>query len=120
MPVIVRTASKAYVRGMSTAVLRLLMLIALVAMPLGMAGAPAAASAMPADHAMAAGHCEGQSGEEQAPAASMDCTAMCTAIPARDAAVPTPLFDRAAPRTTAIAIEFEGVDPEIATPPPRA
>jgi hypothetical protein len=105
---------------MTAAVFRLLALIALVLMPIGMTGAPAAASAMPADHAMAAGHCEGQSGDEpQAPAASMDCTAMCTAIPAREAAAPTPLFQRPAPRTVAVAVAFEGVEPEIATPPPR-
>jgi hypothetical protein len=106
---------------MIAAVIRLLTLMALVLMPLGMASAPATASPMPADHVMMAGHCEGQSqDEQQVPAASMDCAAMCTAIPARVASAPTPLFQGAAPRTVGIAIAFDSIEPEIATPPPRA
>lgn len=105
--------------AMTAAVFRLLALIALVLMPMGMAGAPAAASAMPADHGMAAGHCEGQSGSDEAPAANMDCTAMCTAIPARESVAQAPLFQRTAPRSIALAFAFEGIVPETATPPPK-
>jgi hypothetical protein len=109
------------VGSMTAAVLRLLALIALVLMPLGMAGAPAAASAMPADHAMAAGHCEGQPGDEQqAPSASMDCAAMCTAIPAREAEAPIPMFQRSNLAAVTVAVAFQGIEPELATPPPRA
>lgn len=106
-------------RTMTAAVLRLLALIALVLMPIGMASAPAAASGMPADHAMAAGHCEGQSRSDEAPAPNMDCTAMCAAIPAREPVAQAPLFQRAAPRTIAFAFAFEGIVPETATPPPK-
>jgi hypothetical protein len=104
---------------MTATVFRLLALIALVLMPMGMASAPAAASAMPADHGMAAGHCEGQSSSDEAPAANMDCTAMCTAIPAREPVAQPPLFQRASPQSAEIAIAFAGIEPEIATPPPR-
>ncbi len=106
-------------RTMTAAVLRLLALIALVLMPIGMASVPAAASAMPADHTMAAGHCEGQPGSEEAPAATMDCTAMCAAIPAREPVAKAPLFQRTALRTIVFAFAFEGIVPETATPPPK-
>ena len=104
--------------AMSAAIFRLLALLALVLMPLGMSSAPAAASTMPADHGMTAGHCEGQSSSDEAPAAKMDC-AMCTAIPAREPVAQAPLFQRSAPRTIAFAFAFEGIVPETATPPPK-
>ena len=116
---IVRTGSRSYVGAMTAAMFRLLALIALVLMPIGMAGAPAAASTMPADHARAAGHCDQQSRSDEAPAVSMDCTAMCTAIPAREPATQAPLFQRPAPRAIAFAFAFEGIVPETATPPPK-
>lgn len=124
MPVIVQKALWPYGAPMTAAVLRLLALLALVIMPLGMAAAPALAQpahhAMAADHAMPAGHC----GEEQAPGkapapAKMDCTAACTALPASTNPVVQPAIKPKAPRTISIAAPFSGIDPEIATPPPR-
>ncbi len=82
MPVIAQHASRPYVAGMTAALIRLLTLLALVLMPIGMTGAPAAASPMPASHHMAAGHCDEQPDEDQAPSSKMDCAAMCAALPA--------------------------------------
>ena len=108
----------AYGRVMAAAFIRLLTLIALVLMPIGMAGAPAMAA--PADHGMAAmNHCDDMPSEEQAPPAKMDCTAMCTALPAAEAPVLAPMLKPVAPRSLAVSAPFRGIEPEIATPPPR-
>lgn len=108
---------------MTAALLRLLTLLALVLVPIGMTSAPAAASPTPASHHMAAGHCDEQPEDDQAPASKMDCAAMCatmcTALPAMDAAAPNPLLKPKAPRTIAVAKPFDGIILELATPPPR-
>jgi hypothetical protein len=119
MSVIVPTAVRSYVRGMTAALLKLMTLFALVLMSLSMTSAPAAASSMPASHHMTAGHCDEQPDQDQTPASKMDCAAMCTALPATDAAAPTPVLKLEAPRTIAVATLFEGIILEIATPPPR-
>ncbi|HEY0628955.1 MAG TPA: hypothetical protein VGD23_06465 [Sphingomicrobium sp.] len=119
MPVIVRTGFKAYGHGMIAAFLRLLTLIALVLMPIGMTSAPAAASPMPDSHHMTSGHCDDLPDKEQAPASTMDCAAMCSAIPAADQALPSPILKPQAPRVIGAAERFDGVILEIATPPPR-
>ena len=116
--VIVQKASAIYGTGMASAVFRLLALVALVIMPLGMSSAPALAGAV--DHAAApAGHCDEQPVQDEAPQSKMDCTAMCTAIPAADVPTSAPALQPKAPRTMAISAPFSGVEPEIATPPPR-
>jgi hypothetical protein len=107
---------------MAAALLRLLTLVALVLMPLGMAGAPAIAQQMPMEHAALAaseGHCDQQPKQDESPASKSDCTAMCTALPATDAPSPAPKLKPAASRTIAIAEPFAGIEPELATPPPR-
>ena len=105
---------------MTAALLRLLALLALVLMPFGMAGAPAMAQPMPTQHAMASmGHCDEQRDQDEAPVSKMDCTAMCTALPATDAPAPAPALQPIVPRTIAIAVPFAGIEPELATPPPR-
>jgi hypothetical protein len=120
MSVIVRTGWGPYVARMIAALMRLLTLLALVLMPLGMSSAPAAASPLPAGHAMAsASHCDDQPDQDQAPVAKMDCAAMCTALPATDGPEPASALKPQAPRIIIIAMPFEGTEPEIATPPPR-
>jgi hypothetical protein len=124
---------------MTAALLRFLTLLALVLMPFGMAGAPAVAQPMAADHAamamgggnqgsrlaqhggkIAGGHCDEQPVKDNAPAPSkMDCTAMCTALLAADCPMPGPAMTPVAPRSIAAAVAFAGIEPEIATPPPR-
>lgn len=103
---------------MAAAILRLLALVALVLMPLGMGGAAAMARPAPAGHAMS-GHCDEAPEQDRAPAPDMDCTAMCTALPAADGPGPAPRMKPAVPRTLAAIARFAGIEPEIATPPPR-
>jgi hypothetical protein len=107
---------------MAATVLRLLALVALIIMPFGMAATPALAlhadQAMTAGHAVPAGHCGDQEAPEKAPA-KMDCTAACTALPAANAPMPEPLFKPKVLRTITISVPFAGIEPEIATPPPR-
>jgi hypothetical protein len=107
---------------MAAAFLRLLAIAAFVLMPFGMNGATAGTGPTPADHsamAMGTGHCDEQPNKDKVPAAKMDCTAMCSALPAADTWVPLSVLKPSAPRTLAIAAPFSGIEPEIATPPPR-
>lgn len=121
MEVIVPQGFRHYWTHMATAVLRLLTLFALVLMPFGMAAAPAMGQPMPAHHATSStGHCDEQPEQGQGPASKqMNCAAMCTAIPAADVPSPLLLLKPIAPRSIALAAPFVGVEPEIATPPPR-
>ena len=123
---------------MTSALMKLLTLVALLIMPFGMTAAPAMAQPMPADHAMMAmgevsqgsghaqhgwkaggGHCDDQPEQDKAPVSQMDCAAMCTALPATDAPAPARVAKLNAPRTIALVTPFTGVVLEIATPPPR-
>jgi len=120
--VIAPKGSRAYVDAMGAAIFRLLALVAIVLMPLGMTG-PAMAQPTSAEHtalAMQMGHCNEQPAKEKAPGPSnMDCTAMCTALPAADSPLPAETMRPVALLTAAIAARFTGIEPEIATPPPR-
>jgi hypothetical protein len=121
MSVIAATGSRPYEPAMAAAIFRLLALVALVLMPLGMAGAPANAQSTTTDHvAVAMGHCDDQPAKDKAPAPSkMDCMAMCTALPAANGPLLSSAMKPAAVRSTFVASPFAGVEPEIATPPPR-
>ena len=122
MSVIATTGSRPYGEHMAAALLRLMAIAAFVLMPFGMTGATASTGPLRADvsaMAMGAGHCDEQPGKERAPSAQMDCTAMCTALPAADVWVPLCVLRPTAPRTLTIAAPFSGIEPEIATPPPR-
>jgi hypothetical protein len=105
---------------MTSALVRLLTLVALLFMPFGMAVAPAVAQAAPAEHAtMPMGHCEQQPGQDKAPVSKMDCAAMCTALPAAYGAALAPAMKPKAQRRISLVTPFTGVVLEIATPPPR-
>lgn len=122
MSVIAGTGFGPYVALMTAALLRLLTLIALVLMPLGMTGAPALAA--PDHHGMMMmadpGHCDERQDQDEAPARQqMDCTAACTALPATNEPDPAPVLKPTAPRLIGVAARFTGIEPEIATPPPK-
>lgn len=118
-------------RRMAAAVLRLLALIALVLMPFGMASTPALAVPAGNDHRMAMGpdtagmdmsHCADEQNDDrnEAPTpGSMDCMAACAAIPAPGVPALTKAIRPASPRAVFLATPFSGIDPEIATPPPK-
>ena len=122
MSVIVETFSSHYGASMVAALVRLFTLFALVLMPFGMVSTPAVAQAMPADHAtMPMGHCDGQSDQNKAPAHSsqqMHC-AMCAALAASEPPTPSAGLPPSTPRIIATVSPFNGIELEIATPPPR-
>lgn len=106
---------------MRSLALRLLAILAVMAMPLGMATAPAAtphhqqmAAAMPMEH------CPGPESGTRSTGALAHCTMACAAaLPATDLApaVSHPVL-RCSPATPSIKF-LSGIEPEIATPPPR-
>lgn len=122
MSVIVQTASTPYGARMIAALFRFVTLLALVLMPFGMIGTPANAQSIPANHAMVQqGHCDEQSNGDKAPAHSsqqMHC-AMCAALPASEPQSPSAGLRPIAPRKIATVSPFNGIELEIATPPPR-
>lgn len=109
---------------MRTALSRLVLLLAALAMPLGMASA--AASAPASDHramitAKEPGHCSDRPDKQQHHDGRMTCSMACAsalpaALPVQDsAAVPhDPLVAPVATRS------LHGILPEIATPPPKS
>jgi hypothetical protein len=98
---------------MASAVLRLLALIALALMPLSMVSAPAAAQPVPA------GHCDDHPKPADAPAGpKVHCTA-CAALPAIDAPAPIAEMAPEAPTLIGLVSSLAGIEPDIATPPPK-
>lgn len=122
MSVIVQTGSRLYAVAMTVALLRLTILLALVLMPFGMAGTAAVAQPAAASHEMAQnGHCNGTSDQDQVPAHSpqqMHC-AMCAALPAGELSEPDAGLRPVMPRVIATVAPFDGIELEIATPPPK-
>ena len=105
---------------MFTAFLRLLAVVALVAMPFGMS----AASAGPAHHAPAeatAGHCDEQGGQpaEDPGDRLAGCTASCSMFMADIAAAEAPVALAAQSKVRPIARHWSSLPPETATPPPK-
>ena len=114
---IARRGTAAYRDAMRSPLARLLALVALLLMPLGMASAPA--NAAPAAQSVAAGHCDDHAPAPDAPIKKpMHCTA-CAALPAADAPEPSARVLPSAPRWLALSAPINGVEPDIATPPPK-
>ena len=116
IPFIACQGGRAYLASMASAVLRLVALVALMLMPLSMASAPAAAQPVAG---APAGHCDDHQKPADAPSApQVHCTA-CTALPAID--VPAPIAELAPtmPMLIALAGFLAGIEPDIATPPPK-
>ena len=98
---------------------KLLLLIAVLLMPLGMA--PAAAAPQ---HAMAMdmpiGHCPDQSSHHEMKGGIAECTMACAgALPADDLPDHQPLLIASEPIHYAAAERLYGLTPETATPPPK-
>lgn len=106
---------------MAVAVLRLLTLVALMLMPFGMGPTSAMAHQMSTDQAIASmDHCDKQSDEDRAPVPMQtDCAIMCSAISSANSPTSSPLLKPVPPRSIALTTLFVGVEPDIATPPPK-
>jgi hypothetical protein len=102
---------------------RLLVLLAVLIMPLGMA--PAAASASPVGHrammaGMARGHCSDQSNKDEHNDGLAMCSMACaSALPAQDVAHDGPPLRHHQLGIPIITQTLHGVLLEIATPPPK-
>lgn len=97
---------------------RFLTLVAVLLMPVGMIGSPAAAAA-PA--AMAdSGHCGEHEGQKDSPPAmaKMHCAA-CSALPAAEAGSKTAALLPTVPPGIGPVPAFDGIVPDITTPPPK-
>jgi hypothetical protein len=98
---------------------RLLALIAVLLMPIGMSPAAAASHRAPTA-GMPMQHCPEQNPNRHAKAAFVDCTMACSAaLPAADLLRAEPVIIRNAPVERLFARALIGIQPEIATPPPR-
>lgn len=105
---------------MSSALLKLLTLAALLCMSFGMANAPALAQPATANHAMAGtGHCDDQPDDDRAADSRMDCTAICAALAATDGPGLSETMKPEVLRCASPIGPFTGVLLEIATPPPK-
>ena len=105
---------------MLAALLRLVTIVALAAMPLAMVATPVAAS--PVDHPPAAmsDHCAEPSGErDSVPGQAMDCKAACSALPASSVEPAEDAVRPPVPGDALAAADFDDTVREIATPPPR-
>ena len=104
---------------MISAFIKLLVLLAALLMPLGMA-VPAAAAPHHEMASMPMQHCPEQAPAQKGKSGFADCTMACAAaLPAVGA---SPDNERSAERSLAIALpvhQLHGLHPEIATPPPK-
>lgn len=98
---------------------RLLVLVAVLLMPFGMA--PVAAAHQPMHTNMGMQHCPDQSSKHPSGGAFAECTMACSAaLPAADMVMHAPpLVARPSPRRAAQAT-LHGLHPEAATPPPKS
>jgi hypothetical protein len=99
---------------------RLLLVVAVLLMPFGMAPASAVSTHDRGDTAMAMGHCPDGSQDHRSKAGIAECTMACAAaLPVIVGAADEPMLvhpDRVAPP---LAHRLHGLHPETATPPPR-
>lgn len=95
---------------------RLIVLIAVLMMPFGMAQAPAS----PLEAGMSMGHCVDQGSGQGSKHGLAECTMACAAaLPALDARVDHPLLIVSEHVLSGTSEPLHGLHPRIATPPPR-
>ena len=99
---------------------KLLALVAMLFMPLGMSGAQAAAQAHAPAAGMPAEHCPDQGSDQNGKARMTECTMACAAaLPAFDAPAGKQLMFVSNTASTTAVDSLHGLEPEIATPPPK-
>jgi hypothetical protein len=99
---------------------RLILLIAVLIMPFGMAAAPAAAGRIEAAANMPMPHCPDQDSSHVGKGGIAICGMACSAaLPAAEASGETPALAGNVPIEQPIARGLIGIQPETATPPPR-
>ena len=99
---------------------KLLMLVAVLLMPLGMAPASAAVAHPLMAMDMPMGHCPDQSPRHDAKGGIAECTMACAGtLPAADLADNEPLPIARAPVPPVAVQRLQGLHPDTATPPPK-
>lgn len=99
---------------------KLLVLLAVMLMPLGMAPAAAAPLGHSAMAGMPIGHCPDQGSNRDVKGGVAVCTMACAgALPAADLANREPMLIICEPVQPEAASTLHGLHPETATPPPR-
>ena len=99
--------------------LRLAMLLSVMLMPFGMS--PAAAAPATQDHAaMPMPHCPDQAPSQDTKGIGGCVMACSAALPAMELVTPMPSAAMHAPVTRPVIAALTGLQPEIATPPPRS
>ena len=118
----------AYFAGMVLPrLMRVLTLLAVLLAPLAMmsshaqAAAPAAVNHVRGGSSAMPGHCPpaGEEQDKQKPAPNIDCTIMCSAMPAPDAVIPAQPALTALDLVQPLGIGGYGLNPEADPPPPR-
>lgn len=109
---------RGHIGSVPKALTTLVALVALLLMPMGMSGMPAAAASP--DRPALAGHCDSHGTEKDpAPSGMEQHCATCLVMPAAEGPRITPGLTPRAPRTMLAASAFQGLEPEVSTPPPR-
>jgi hypothetical protein len=107
-------------RSMTRLIPKLLVLLAVLLLPLGMAPATAAASPQHMAIDMPMGHSHDRGPHHDMKGGIGECTMACAgALPAADLASHSPLPIVGEPVQIAAAQRLHGLDPETATPPPK-
>ena len=108
----------AYARQVRRLIAQIVLMLSVLAMPLGMQAA--AAPAQPhSTAAMPMGHCPGEQGQG-AQSGIAECTMICAAaLPAVAPRQPRAVLIVCEPPRTAGVQRLDGIEPDIATPPPK-
>jgi hypothetical protein len=115
---VVKRTGPRYFLGVAT-LSKLLLLLAMMVMPFGMAPATAASH-----HPPTAGtpmqHCPEQGSKHESKGSFAECTMACSAaLPAADRRAGEPILITSAPIAPAALQALHGLHPETATPPPK-
>ena len=108
----------AYCRSMAALLLRLLAALALIAMPLGMANASPQATS--STETVEMGHCADHSQPTQAPARQDGHCAACVVLTGNGTALNPAELKPEAPMAVRLTELSVGLEPEVATPPPKS
>jgi hypothetical protein len=101
-------------------IVELLMMVAVLLLPFGMAAAPAAVGQHHAAASMAMPNCPDQAPHHGSKAAFHECTMACSAaLPAVDFSARQPLLIVCSPGEPGVVQHLEDLHPETATPPPK-
>lgn len=110
-----------YVGAVRKLIAHLLLMLSVLAMPFAMQSAAAAPAPHHAADTMPMGDCPDGQGQSSTDGGIAECTMICaSALPAAASAPTCPLLILREPARTAGARALRDIEPEIATPPPKA